>query len=146
MNAVQAIQASGASCGDRSERMKDGTLPNICIVDDDEAVRGALRLLVRSFGWQARSFSSAREFLEALPEGKPDCLLLDLNMPEMNGAELQERLASQGISIPVIVITGQKDLKLLARSRAAGARALISKPFQDEELKACIEQALYSTH
>lgn len=116
--------------------------PLVFIVDDDEAVRSATRLLARSFGWNARAFGSAQEFLEALPQGMPDCLLLDLNMPEMNGVELQLVLASRGISIPVVVITGQKDSPLAARARAAGARALLAKPFFDEELKQSVEEAL----
>jgi FixJ family two-component response regulator len=147
MNAQVTLQASGQPRDSRPEHMNDDMLPNIYIVDDDDAVRFALRLLVRSFGWRARAFSSAAEFLDALPGEAPDCVLLDLNMPGMNGAELQEKLVSQGVSVPVIVITGQKDAKLLARSRAAGARALLSKPVQDEELKTCIERVLnHQTH
>jgi FixJ family two-component response regulator len=120
------------------------TPPLVFIVDDDEAVRMATRLLARSFGWNARAFGSARELLDALPQGHPDCLLLDLNMPEMNGVELQLVLAARGILIPVVVITGQKDSPLAARSRAAGARAMLPKPFVDEELKRSVESVLQS--
>ncbi|MCK9385624.1 MAG: response regulator [Nevskia sp.] len=115
--------------------------PRICIVDDDEAVGQALRLLVRSFGWQAESFPSALAFLAAL-QAPPDCLLLDLNMPEMNGAELLESLAARGVPIRTIMITAQKESPLLVRAEAAGARAQLTKPFDDEALKTCIESVL----
>lgn len=116
-------------------------LPRICIVDDDEAVGQALRLLVRSFGWQVESFPSALAFLAAL-QVPPDCLLLDLNMPEMNGAELLESLAARGVPIRTIMITAQKESPLLVRAEAAGARARLTKPFDDEALKTCIESVL----
>ncbi|MDR3416510.1 MAG: response regulator [Nevskia sp.] len=115
----------------------------IHIVDDDEPVRTALSLLLRSFGWQASAFGSARAFLESLRQGDmPDCLLLDLNMPGMNGAELMEALASMRVWVPVIIMTGQRDSPLEARARRAGAREVLNKPFGDEELKASIERAL----
>lgn len=116
--------------------------PLVFIVDDDEAVRSATRLLARSFGWNARAFGSAQEFLDALPQGQPDCLLLDLNMPDMNGVELQMVLAARGIRIPIVVITGQRDSPLAARAQAAGASALLAKPFYDEDLKTSVERAL----
>jgi FixJ family two-component response regulator len=120
--------------------------PTIFIVDDDEAVRIALRMLVISFGWNARAFESGQAFFTALPQNEPDCLLLDLDMPGMNGAEVQESLHAQGSGIPVIIITGQKNTQLVSRARAAGACGLLSKPFQDEELKLLIEQCLHAAH
>ena len=120
--------------------------PTIFIVDDDEAVRGALRMLVMSFGWTARAFSSGQSFLDALPKSTPDCILLDLDMPGMNGAEVQESLQAQGVKVPVIIITGQKNSQLLSRARAAGACDMLSKPFQDEELKLVIERVIHLQH
>jgi len=124
-----------------SETPRGINKPLICIVDDDEAVGTALRLLVRSFGWRAEIYSSAPAFLDALA-APPDCLLLDLNMPRMNGAELLEALARRGMAVRTIMITAQKDSPLLARAHAAGARAKLTKPFGDEELKRCIEAVL----
>ncbi len=120
--------------------------PTIYIVDDDEAVRLALRMLVISFGWKARAFESGQAFFDALPQGTPDCILLDLDMPGMNGAEVQESLQARRIEVPVIIITGQKNTQLVSRARAAGARDMLSKPFQDDALKLLIERTLHLEH
>lgn len=115
----------------------------IDIVDDDDAVRMATQLLLRSFGWRARTFSSAEEYLVALTDSpKPDCLLLDMNMPGMNGAELLEKLMRAHCSVPTIVITGERDPALAARAFDAGAMAVLDKPFRDEQLKDSIDRAL----
>lgn len=114
----------------------------IHIVDDDEAVRLSLHLLMRSFGMRAHAFGSAREFLEALSTETPDCLVLDLNMPGMDGAELQETLAGRHSGIPVIAITGRPDSPLADRILAAGARVVLEKPVRERELMSAIEHAL----
>ncbi|MDR3418598.1 MAG: response regulator [Nevskia sp.] len=114
----------------------------IHIVDDDEAVRSALHLLLRSLGMRAQAFESAQEFLDALPGGAPDCLLLDLNMPEMNGAELQETLAARASRIPVIVISARPDSPLAARALAAGARTVLEKPLREQDLIDAVQGAL----
>lgn len=117
--------------------------PVIDIVDDDEAVRSATFLLLSSYGWRARAFASAEQFLETLKLGSaPDCLLLDLNMPGMNGAELLEKLAVRQSALPVIVITGMRDAQLIARARKAGARDVLDKPFREKELKASVDRVL----
>lgn len=116
--------------------------PTVLIVDDDEAVRDALHFLIMSFGWRCRSFASAFEFLTAYQPGMGDCLLLDLNMPGMNGAELQEELRRQDFSLPVVIITGEKGSPLFARSVNGGAASFLIKPFQDEALKSSVERAL----
>ncbi|MDR3417465.1 MAG: response regulator [Nevskia sp.] len=118
----------------------------IHIVDDDEAVRSAMRLLLRSYGWRSRAFASAEEFLEALVEEVPDCLLLDLNMPGMNGAELLEVLGTRRSAVPVIVVTGEGSSALAARARGAGAEAVLDKPFSEEDLKASIDRILADSH
>lgn len=135
---TRAGRRSGAAAPHETGRRA----PTIFIVDDDEAVRGALRMLVMSFGWSASAYESGQAFFHALRRVTPDCILLDLDMPGMNGAEVQESLRAQGIEIPVIIITGQKNPQLLARARAAGALGMLSKPFQDEELKRLIEHAI----
>lgn len=116
----------------------------IDIIDDDEAVRTALELLVRSYGWRARAYASAQEYLEdpAQAAHAADCLLLDLNMPGMGGAELMERLAARNVATPVIVVTGETRSPLAERARRAGARAVLDKPFAEDELKSEIEALL----
>lgn len=115
----------------------------IHIVDDDEAVLSALQLLLRSFGCRVRSFASASAFLDALAqEAAPDCLLLDLDMPVMNGAELLEALKARQSGIPVIIVTGRGDTPLAARARQAGARDVLGKPFGEDELQCSIKQVI----
>lgn len=143
-----------ASCQDSSAIAPEGpgsesmpppdkvTVPQIFIVDDDGAVRAALRALVRSFGWHEHVYASGREFLEGYAAGENGCLVLDLHMPDMNGAEVQEQLRERGIDLPVIIITAFGDDPLVERARAAGARAVLAKPLQDDELLESILKAL----
>jgi len=112
------------------------------VVDDDDAVRSALCLLVHSFGWEARGFASAELCLAALQDERPDCLLLDLNMPGMTGLQLQKDLIERGVVIPVIAMTGNAESSLSNRARAAGAVAVLAKPFGAEAFKASAERAI----
>ena len=114
----------------------------IFIVDDDPAVRSALSLLVTSCGWQPRPCASAEEFLQAYSQERGACLLLDLKMPGMSGVELQKRLGELDINLPTIVVTAYKDHPLADRARQAGARAIIGKPFRNQDLIDAIEAAL----
>ncbi len=115
----------------------------IHIVEDDEAVRSALHLLMRSFGWCVCTYDSAEAFLEnSVQSSAPDCLLLDLDLPGMNGAELVEALAAKQSEVPVIVLTGQRDSQLAARARRAGALEVLEKPLFGEKLIGSIERAL----
>lgn len=116
--------------------------PRVFIVDDDAAVRAGLSLLVRACGWEPHAYESAEEFLATYsPEGA-ECLLLDLQMPGIGGVELQNALASRGVTLPVIVVTAHADDPVAERSRAAGARAVVAKPFRNEELVREIRSAL----
>jgi FixJ family two-component response regulator len=126
--------------------MSQDVPPTIFIVDDDEAVRSAVRMLVLSFGWRVQAFGSGRDFLDRIGSEQPDCVLLDLNMPGMNGAEVQEQLHARHFEVPVILITGHRDVQLIARARAAGAGDLLNKPFQDEDLRLAIERILNPSH
>jgi FixJ family two-component response regulator len=116
-------------------------LPWIAIVDDDPSVLKALARLLRGRAFEARTYTSARDFLAALPEGLPECLIVDLQMPEMTGLELQRHLNSTGIRIPTIVITAHDEAGARERSESAGAIAFLSKPLQDTSLLAAIENA-----
>lgn len=105
----------------------------VCIVDDDEAVRDSLCLLLESGGLHTRSYGSADAFLGA---GAQDmaCLIVDLHMPGMSGLELLRLLRKRGLSRPVFVVSGRRDPQLDAEVQAAGATDLLSKPFDDEVL------------
>ncbi|HEX4178096.1 MAG TPA: response regulator, partial [Rhizomicrobium sp.] len=112
--------------------------PPVYIVDDDEAVRDSMRLLLESSGFVARDFASADLFLQT-DSGDMGCLLLDLHMPGISGLELLRLIRSRGVKRPVIVISGRRDPALDADVWAAGASALLSKPFDDQQLLDLIE-------
>jgi FixJ family two-component response regulator len=113
----------------------------IAIVDDDPSVLKGLTRLLRTRALHAKTYGSAREFLAALPEGRPDCLIVDLQMPEMNGLELLQHLTGEGIDIPTIIITAHGDVGVRGRSESAGAIAFLLKPLQDTALFAAIDAA-----
>jgi FixJ family two-component response regulator len=114
----------------------------IAVVDDDPSVLKALRRLLRGRAMQTKTYRSAQEFLTALPEGLPECLILDLQMPEMTGLELLEHLKRRGIQIPTIVITAYGDSGVRDRCESAGTLALIAKPFWKSSLYAAIDKAI----
>jgi FixJ family two-component response regulator len=113
----------------------------IAIVDDDPSVLKALTRLLRTRALHAKAYGSGNEFLAALPDGLPECLILDLQMPEMTGLELQQHLTRRGIQIPTIIITGHGDIGMRERCKSAGAIAFLSKPVQDTSLFAAIDDA-----
>ena len=116
--------------------------PVVFIVDDDEAVRGSLRLLLKSVGLTPNAMGSAREFLSKYDPMQPGCLVLDVRMPEMSGLELQEQLNLQGAVIPVIFITGHGDVPMAVEAMQAGAFDFLQKPFRDQDLIDRIQRAL----
>jgi FixJ family two-component response regulator len=116
-------------------------LPWIAIVDDDPSVLKALARLLRARAFEARTYASAREFLGALHGGLPECLIVDLQMPDMTGLELQRHLTRSGLRIPTIVITAHNEAGARERCEAAGAVAFLSKPLQDTSLLAAIDAA-----
>jgi FixJ family two-component response regulator len=116
--------------------------PIISIVDDDLSVREATEALVRSLGYTAVSFASAEEYLQSGRVRDSSCLITDLQMPGMNGADLQDRLLADGYRTPVIVITGFCEEKARRRMLEAGAFGFLRKPFEDESLIRCLEKAL----
>ena len=121
--------------------MKDRP-PVVYIVDDDEAVRGSLRLLLKSVGLTPNALGSAREFLAKYDPLQPGCLVLDVRMPEMSGLELQEQLNLQGAVIPVIFITGHGDVPMAVEAMQAGAFDFLQKPFRDQDLIDRIQRAM----
>jgi FixJ family two-component response regulator len=115
--------------------------PWIAIVDDDPSVLKALARLLGTRGMEVRTYTSARGFLTSLPDGRPQCLILDLQMPEMTGLELQRHLTRTGIRIPTIVITAHNEVDMRELCKSMGASAFLSKPLQDTSLLAAIEDA-----
>ena len=119
--------------------------PLIAIVDDDASVCRAMKRLVRSLGMNAETFASGKEFmdcLEAMPSFRADCAILDVQMPGMNGLEVQERLARSSSPIPVIFITAHDEVGARERALAMGAVAFLRKPFDDELLIRTLRAAL----
>ncbi len=106
----------------------------VYVVDDDQALRDALGLLMRSVGLRVACFSRSDEFLEQWRREHRGCLVLDIRMPGMGGLELQARLKEQGSLLPVIVITGHGDVPLAVRALKAGAVEFLEKPFNDQVL------------
>ena len=121
--------------------MKDPT-PTVFIVDDDEAVRSSLRLLIRSVGLQAQAFGSAQEFLATYDPDQPGCLVLDVRMPGMSGLELQQELNRRGATIPVMFITGHGDVPMAVEAMQHGAFDFLQKPFRDQDLLDRVQRAL----
>jgi len=118
--------------------------PSVFIVDDDEAVRNSLRLLVRSIGLNATIMSSAQEFLAGYNPMQPGCLILDVRMPGMSGLELQQQLNLRGAFIPVIFITGHGDIPMAVEAMQQGAFDFLQKPFRDQDLIERLQRALES--
>ena len=114
----------------------------ISIVDDDASFRRATARLVRSLGHAVAAFSSAEEFLSSDRLRNTACLISDVQMPGMSGIELQNQLLAQGVRLPVIFITAYPESKAREQALAAGALGFLNKPFNEDKLIACLDQAL----
>jgi len=116
--------------------------PTVYIVDDDDAVRNSLRLLLKSVGLTAVALPTAQEFLSSYDAQQPGCLILDVRMPGMSGLELQQQLNMRGAVIPVIFITGHGDIPMAVEAMQHGAFDFLQKPFRDQDLIDRIQRAL----
>lgn len=116
--------------------------PVITIIDDDDSVLAATRLLVTSFGFETRAFSSAEEFLQSSSLDETACLISDVHMPRVSGIELQQLLRSQGRDIPTILMTAFSNENVKSRALAGGAICFLIKPFDSSVLLGCIKSAL----
>ena len=114
----------------------------ISIVDDDAAVRETTQALVRSLGYNTMTFASAEEFLQSERVHDTSCLITDVQMPGLSGVELQSLLLARGHQTPIIFVTGFPEEKIRARALEAGAVGFLSKPFDEERLIDCLNQAL----
>ena len=118
----------------------------VSVVDDDESVRRTTTLLVESFGFRAATFESAESFLKSGDFRDTSCLIVDVQMPGMNGLQLQSYLAAAGYGIPIIFITAYESNDSRRRAMQAGAAAFLGKPFSDEQLLQTIRSALLRFH
>lgn len=118
----------------------------IAIVDDDASVRKALARLLSLSNYSLRTYGSGREFLDSLPSGTPECLILDLQMPEMTGLELHATLARIGLKIPTIVITAHSEPSFREQCCAMGAAAYLLKPLDESHLLAAVRAAMRQAH
>jgi len=119
--------------------------PLLSVVDDDESVRESLPDLLKEFGFAARAFSSAQEFLSSGCLTETSCLILDISMPGMSGPELYQELRRRGQDIPIIFITGQRDETIRTRVLKQGTAGFLLKPFSDAALLTAINMALQAT-
>jgi FixJ family two-component response regulator len=115
--------------------------PIVFVVDDDISVREALEALIQLEGWQAETFASAEGFLSRPRVVVPSCLVLDVSLPDLNGLDLQKRLADRS-DMPIIFITGYGDVPMTVQAMKAGAVEFLMKPFSEETLLSAIRQAI----
>lgn len=116
--------------------------PLVYVVDDDEAVRDSLTLLLKAVGLASQTFSSAAEFLNDYDPEQHGCLVADIRMPGMSGLDLQDELNRGGAQIPLIFITGHGDVPMAVDAMKSGALDFIEKPFRDQDLLDRVQQAL----
>jgi FixJ family two-component response regulator len=120
--------------------------PIVFVVDDDISVRESLELLIRCAGWQPEIFASAQEFLAHPRAFAPSCLVLDVSLPDLNGLDLQKRIAVDRTDMPIIFITGYGDVPMSVRAMKAGAVEFLTKPFSDDVLLTAIRHAIDRSH
>lgn len=114
----------------------------VFVVDDDAAIRDAVRKLISSVGLRVETFGSTREFLNAKRPVAPACLVLDVRLPDVSGLEFQRDLAQANIQLPIIFITGHADVPMTVRAMKAGAVEFLTKPFRGQELLDAIQDAI----
>ena len=116
--------------------------PIVFVVDDDISVRESLELLIGTAGWHPELFASAQAFLDHPPVSVPNCLVLDISLPGLNGLELQKRVTAERSEMPIIFITGHGDVPKTVQAMKAGAVEFLTKPFRTDVLLGAIRQAL----
>ena len=116
--------------------------PIVFVVDDDVSVRESLELLIRCEGWQPETFASGQEFLDHPRVLVPNCLVLDVSLPDLNGLDLQQLVAGKRTDMPIIFITGHGDVPMSVQAMKAGAVEFLTKPFSDDVLLGAIHSAL----
>jgi len=114
----------------------------IAIVDDDPSVRKGLERLIRSVGWKTETFASAQEFLARPGTEAPGCLVLDLQLPDVSGLDLQKRMAEVGLETPIVFLTGHGDIPASVQAVKAGAIEFLTKPVDEQDLLKAIQEAV----
>jgi two-component system response regulator FixJ len=122
--------------------MTDADLPLVHLVDDDGAIRRSASFMLKTSGYQVKSYESGVELLKSPGELSQGCILLDIRMPGMDGLEVQQALRDKGVILPVIIMTGHGDVTLAVRAMKAGAIDFIEKPFEKATLLGAIEQGV----
>jgi len=146
--ADKILRAPGINMNSGSRPVHESSLSKsdapgiVFVVDDDISVRESLESLIRCAGWQPETFASAQEFLAHPPALAPSCLVLDVGLPDLNGLELQKRVAVDRIEMPIIFITGYGDIPMTVKAMKAGAVEFLTKPFGDEVLLSAIRNAI----
>jgi FixJ family two-component response regulator len=118
------------------------TMPTVVVVDDDVSVRESLELLIENEGWKPALFESAQAFLVRLPTLVPSCLILDVNLPDLSGLDIQQRISDEKSSTPIIFITGYGDIPTSVRAMKAGAAEFLTKPLDDAVVLQAIREAV----
>lgn len=131
-----------ATTGGRASTPSPPQAPIVFVVDDDISIRQSLELLIRCVGWVPECFASAKDFLARPRPLVPSCLLLDVNLPDLNGLDLQRQVALDRTDIPIVFITGHGDIPMTVQAMKAGAVEFLTKPFHDEVLLDAVRQAL----
>jgi FixJ family two-component response regulator len=116
--------------------------PTVFVVDDDANVRASIQGLLKSAGLSSQAFETAEDFLRAKRSDAPSCLILDVDLPGMNGLDFQEQLTKAGLRIPIVFITAHGDIPMTVRAMKLGAMEFLTKPFDDVALLNAIQQAL----
>lgn len=128
--------------GDETQAARTRRRPLISVVDDDEAMRQALEMLLESAGFEVEVFASAQQLLSSNRLSEVECLIADVRMPEMTGLQLQRALAATGSRIPIVFITAHGDDRARAQALRAGATAFLMKPFSEQALLDAVQAAL----
>jgi FixJ family two-component response regulator len=116
--------------------------PMVFVIDDDAGVRASIQGLLKSVGLRSETFGSPQEFLRSKRQDGPNCLVLDVRLPGVNGLDFQRQLVDAGLQIPIIFITGHGDIPMTVRAMKSGAVEFLTKPFHDQDLLDAIHQAL----
>jgi len=114
----------------------------VAIVDDDLSFREGVSSLIRAAGWKVEVYASAEEFLSRPRVDSPSCLLLDLQLPDLNGLDLQKRIAEGDLAVPIVFISGHGDIPATVRAMKAGAVEFLTKPFDKKQLFCAIAEAM----
>jgi FixJ family two-component response regulator len=124
--------------------MTDTDLAMVFVVDDDPQVRASIQGLLKSAGLRSECFETGEQFLRRQPPDGPSCLIVDVSLPGISGLDFQQRLKKAGLRIPIIFITAHGDIPMTVKAMKSGAMEFLTKPFEDQDLLAAVQQALAS--